>query len=92
MRKLAKIIRVEPAEDHTLAVWFADGAFGQWRSEIMSRTGPMALPLHDPNFFARVTLEDGALVWPNGWDASADFVREEMRKSGTLHENLAAAE
>jgi Protein of unknown function (DUF2442) len=92
MKKLAKIIRAEPAQSHALTVWFDDGAFGVWHSNIVSRQGPMALPLHDPRFFARVSIEDSALVWPNGWDASADYVREEMRLAGHLVSNLAAAE
>jgi hypothetical protein len=52
----------------------------------------MAQPLHDASFFARVSIEDGALVWPNGWDASADFVQEEMRRAGTLKGKMVAAE
>jgi hypothetical protein len=52
----------------------------------------MALPLHDPSFFARASIEDGALVWPNGWDASADFVLAEIKAAGTLQPGMAAAE
>jgi Protein of unknown function (DUF2442) len=92
MRKFASITQVESSGPHSLRVWFDDGAHGSWQPEIMNRTGPMALPLHDPDFFARVYIEDGALVWPNGWDASADYVREEMRRTGTLTQGMAAAE
>jgi hypothetical protein len=92
MSRLARIVRAETAFDHALTVWFDDGALGVWRSAILDRHGPMALPLHDPAFFARCTAEDGGLVWPNGWDASADFVREEMRRSGSLVSAVAAAE
>ena len=59
---------------------------------VTDRKGPMAQPLHDASFFARVSIEHGALVWPNGWDASADFVQEEMRRAGTLEGKMAAAE
>lgn len=92
MRKLAKIIRVESKGTHRLAIWFEDGTHGVWQADFTERTGPMAVPLREADFFARVTIEDGALVWPNGWDASADFVQEEMRRAGTIEGKMAAAE
>ncbi|WP_395778607.1 DUF2442 domain-containing protein [Aquidulcibacter sp.] len=92
MRKLAKITRVETCGPHTLEIWFEDGSHGVWQADMTGRRGPMAQPLHDANFFARASIEDNALVWPNGWDASADFVQEEMRRAGTLKGKLAAAE
>ncbi len=92
MKKIAKIVRVEPIGPHILSVWFEDGGVGMWRSTICTRTGPMALPLHDPAFFARVSIEDGALVWPNGWDASANYIYEEMRLAGAFSASTVAAE
>jgi hypothetical protein len=92
MNNLAKIVSVEHHSDFTLSVCFDNGMRGLWHQDMRARKGPMALPLHDPAFFARASIEDGALVWPNGWDASAEYVREEMRRAGTLVSPLAAAE
>ncbi|CAN1503581.1 Protein of unknown function DUF2442 [Caulobacteraceae bacterium] len=92
MRKLAKITRAETCGPHRLEIWFEDGLHGVWQADFTDRKGPMAQPLHDASFFARVSIEDGALVWPNGWDASADFVQEEMRRAGTLKGKMVAAE
>jgi Protein of unknown function (DUF2442) len=91
MEKLAKIIKVESHSDFTLSVWFSDGLHGLWHEDMDACQGPMAAPLHDPSFFARATIEDGAVVWPNGWDACADYVQEEMRRAGTLVSPRAAA-
>ena len=92
MRKLAKITRAETCGPHRLEIWFEDGSHGVWQADFNDRKGPMAQPLHDASFFARVSIEDNALVWPNGWDASADFVQEEMRRAGTLKAKMIAAE
>ncbi|MFM1977312.1 MAG: hypothetical protein RL145_2158 [Pseudomonadota bacterium] len=92
MRTLAKIIRAEPAGGHALAITFADGRHGIWQADFTERNGPMIQPLRDASFFARVFIEDGALAWPNGWDASADYILEEMRQAGSLRGKLAAAE
>lgn len=92
MRKLEKITRAETFGPHRLEIWFEDGLYGVWQADFTDRKGPMAHPLHDASFFARVSIEDGALVWPSGWDASADFVQEEMRRAGTLKGKMVAAE
>lgn len=92
MKKLARIVKIEVTGNHALEVWFDDGSHGVWRSSILNRKGPVAQPLHEPAFFAKCDIENGGLVWPNGWDASAEFVREEMERAGALHRGMAAAE
>ena len=44
----------------------------------------MALPLKDPDYFARVFLESGAPTWPNGYDMCPDWLRQEMQAAGEL--------
>lgn len=92
MTKLVRIDRVEPAGEFLLHVWFDTGEHGLWTADFRHRKGPMAVPLHDPSFVAQAFVEFGAVSWPNGFDASADFVHEEMRKAGTLRDPQVAAE
>lgn len=51
----------------------------------------MVTPLHDPDFFARVFVEDGVPTWPNGYDWDPDALHEAMTREGSLS-RLAAAE
>jgi hypothetical protein len=74
MGDLTKIISVKPDSDFTLSVQFDDGMHGLWHEDMSTCTGPMALPLRDPAFFAQASVVGGALSWPNGWDACADYV------------------
>jgi hypothetical protein len=67
---IAQIVTAEHLGGHRLCVGFSDGVVGVWdHSDILQSTGPIASPLHDPAFFGRVAIVDGALVWPNGYDA-----------------------
>ena len=53
-------------------------------SAIVNQGGPMVEPLRDPAYFARVFLEDGALTWPNGYEACADWLWLEVESRGAL--------
>lgn len=57
-------------EDFRLALRFRDGLVAEldFRADVAEDHGPMAAPLRDPAFFALVSIDDGALVWPNGYD------------------------
>lgn len=50
----------------------------------------MAIPFRDPEFFAKVRLENGAPTWPNGYDMCPDWLRMEMEAVGELSGPLAA--
>lgn len=92
MNRLPRVVRVSPAGDFSLNVWFDTGEFGQWRPDFRHRYGPMAEPLHDAEFVARAFVDEGAVAWPNGFDASAGFIRTEMEQAGTLKGPQMAAE
>ncbi len=78
--------------DFRLEIEFSDGTVGVKHFDFVQRkTGPMAEPLRDPAYFARVFLEDGALTWPNGYDWDPDTLHAEMKAAGLLR-RVAAAE
>ncbi|MBL8549300.1 MAG: DUF2442 domain-containing protein [Hyphomonadaceae bacterium] len=90
---LPKIVRVKPLGGHRLEIAFADGAEGAHDlSWIFETPGPMNEPLRDPAYFARVFLEVGALVWPNGYDLSPWNIRKRMKDGGELRTAAVAAE
>lgn len=70
---------------HRLHVVFSDGLAGEHDfSDLVSETGPMIDPLRDPRYFARVYLEGGAPIWPNGFDMCPDWLRREIEAAGGL--------
>lgn len=92
-KRLPKIVRVKPLGGFRLELVFANGAGGAFDFNwIFEPTGPMSEPLRDQAFFARVFLENGALVWPNGYDLSAWNVRRRMEEAGALSARGVAAE
>ena len=88
MIKVAKIIYLG---EHRLRASFSDGMAGEYDfSAIVAGNGPMVEPLRDPAFFGRVFLEDGALTWPNGFDAAPGWLRREIEATGALARDVAA--
>ena len=69
-----------------LEIEFSDGTTGvrDFQKFIADKTGPMAEPLKDPAYFARVFIEEGALTWPNGYDWDPIALHDEMKRAGLL--------
>lgn len=66
--------------DHVLWLRFADGLEGE--ADLRPGfVGPLFEPLHDPAYFARATVEHGAVVWPNGADWAAESLRSLVLES-----------
>ena len=66
---MIEVTRVRPVGGYKLEVEFSDGTVGTRDfSSVCEKMGPMAEPLKDQLYFARVFIEDGALTWPNGYD------------------------
>lgn len=65
--RIPRVIGVEVRPPYGLAVAFDDGVVRHvdLADELW---GPMFEPLTDPVFFARVTVDHGTVVWPNGLD------------------------
>ena len=51
---------------------------------MVKELGPMAEPLRDEAYFARVFLQFGAPTWPNGLDMCPDWLRLEMEAAGEV--------
>lgn len=66
--------------DYRLAVTFQDGKRGIVDlSSIRFASNPgVYAPLTDPDYFARATLQTGAITWPNGADLDPFWIWESL--------------
>jgi hypothetical protein len=88
---MIKVAKIKCLGGHRLRATFSDGMAGEYDfAAIVGEGGPMAEPLRDPAFFARVFLEDGAPTWPNGFDAAPGWLRREIEAAGALSRDVAA--
>jgi hypothetical protein len=80
---MPQIISAEALGGHRLRVGFSDGFAAEWdHADILNAAGPIAVPLHDPAYFAQVAVIDGALVWPNGYDVCPVTLRRLLTGAG----------
>ena len=87
---VTKIIGVKAVAPHSLKITFSDGATGIHDfGDILQEPGPMAEPLKNPEYFARVSLKYGAPTWPNGYDMAPEWLRREMETAGELRRDAA---
>ena len=88
---LNKVCEVKAVAPHVLRITFRDGYSGIHDfAALFDGAGTMAEPLRNPDYFARVFLEYGALTWPNGYDMCPDWLRMEMERGGAVKSNAAA--
>jgi hypothetical protein len=79
------VIGVRALDRFKLEIEFSDGTVGVHDfASIAAKSGEMAEPLKNPDYFARVFIEDGALTWPNGYDWDPIALHDEMKNSGQL--------
>lgn len=71
-----EIIDARAVGDHRLFLRFADGAEGEIDLSDRLRFDGVFAPLHDPAYFARVSLnsELGTIFWPTGADLCPDVL------------------
>ena len=90
-----EVTTMRVTNDHRLALRFRDGLVAEldFAARISSQSGPIVEPLRDPAFFAFVTLEDGVLTWPNGYDIDPLTLRHWALRGfvGDVPENLPAS-
>lgn len=73
MAHIVHVIHVESLGSHRLRLRFDDGVEGELDMSAERWDGVFA-PLADPEFFARVAVDDGlgTIVWPNGVDIAPE--------------------
>jgi hypothetical protein len=71
------VTAAKPLGGHRLRVTFADGFSAEIDLEALLGRGPIFEPLRDPDFFARVGVEEGfgCLIWPGDLDLSSGSLR-----------------
>ncbi len=85
------VVGVRQLGGYKLEIEFSDGTKGvRDFSSVRERTGPMAEPLKDTNYFQRVFIEDGGLTWPNGYDWDPIALHDEMKDAKLLKPAQAA--
>ncbi len=75
---MCKVSKVSVVGPYRLSVEFEDGVKGE--VDLSARLfGPVFEPLKDPDFFARVAVDEfGAVCWPNGADIAPDALYETL--------------
>jgi hypothetical protein len=81
-----RIVKLKVQPNYQLFVTFFDGVSGavDMRSLLTQRNlaGTVFEPLQEAEFFAKASLEHGAVTWPNGADLAPDAMHEEIAKHG----------
>jgi hypothetical protein len=86
-RRILRIDHLEVTGSHSLTLHFSDGTAKKVNVRPLLR-GPMFAPLHDVQFFARVTLDSvsGTAVWPNGADLAPEALHSLPAESQRITE------
>lgn len=66
--KMIKLSSCNPIDNLHLSISFSDGTTGIWNAAPLlgSKDTPLTVPLRQPEAFAKVFIDNGALAWPNG--------------------------
>lgn len=75
------VIEVKPEPPLTLHVRFEDGLSGKVRFESSHLTGVFE-SLKNPNIFAQVHVDGGAVAWPGDVDLAPDAMYDEIKSNG----------
>ena len=80
-----KVTQLEWLEGYRLCISFSDGSEGIHDfAELVHGSDPMVEPLRDHATFAQVSVDSGALKWPNGFTIAPDGLRREMEQRGEI--------
>lgn len=91
MIDLVKVVEVKALEHPRLWLRFSDGREGvRDMSDLLAEGGPMVEPLREPSLFARVFVQFGVPIWPNGFDLDAIALHDDMMAAGLLKASRAA--
>ncbi len=81
---LVDVTQVSTIQHHTLKVTFADGTSGIVKFEESFFRGVFK-PLLNSEAFAKVTVSDGAVTWPNDLDLAPDQMYDQIKKNQGLY-------
>jgi len=79
-----KVTSIRTAPPFKLQVMFSDGVYGVFDAARMLEEPGSVSALRERRYFARVTLENGVPTWPNHFDISPEWLREEIERQGGL--------
>jgi len=80
-----KVTSIRAIVPFKLVVTFSDEASGTFDAAgMIGERGEGTEPLRDRRFFGAVELANGVPTWPNHFDISPAWLREEMEKRGEL--------
>ncbi len=79
-----RVVEAEPLPDFRLRVRFVDGleGFVDLAQRVRSKTAGVFTALADPQRFAQVYIDHGAVAWPGELDLAPDAMYDEIKKSG----------
>lgn len=79
-----RVKSVEPFDGYRLHVRFIDGLEGEidMAERVHSPRAGVFAALADPDVFAQVYVELGAVTWPGEIDLAPDAMHDEIRKNG----------
>ncbi len=85
MAQTVKVTSIRAAVPFRLVVTFSDGSHGTFdAAQMLGERGEGTEPLRERSFFGKVGLANGVPTWPNHFDISPGWLREEMEKRGEL--------
>jgi hypothetical protein len=90
MRFLPLVIRAEHRGDFRVHVVFNDDVEATIDCEAWLQ-GPVFEPLKDPQYFSRLFVEAGAVVWPNGADIAPETLYESALAERSVRPHPTAA-
>ena len=80
-----KVTAIRAIVPFKLVITFNDGSSGTFDAgPMIGERGEGTEPLRDRRFFGSVELANGVPTWPNHFDLSPLWLREELEKSGAL--------
>ena len=80
-----KVTSIRAVVPFKLVVTFSDESSGTFNAgPMIAERGEGTEPLRDRRFFDTVELVNGKPTWPNHFDISPGWLREEMEKRGEL--------
>src|SRR5262245_5372863 len=79
------VISAKYLGNYRLRIRFSDGSEGVHDfARLVREDGPMITPLRNPSYFARTSIEFGAITWPNGFDLDPIKLHRDMALAGEL--------